>query len=262
MQSKDTIFDGKAEKFRRNIYDSNKGYIRQYILWNDMQTNLLLLSKTKSSKAPILDAGGGFGRTALRCAERGFSIDLVEPSQDMLTLAKEECSAVSHGSRITPIHSTIQEYTATYSGPQYPMILFHAVLEWLEQPKETLSELLTLLAPGGQLSLMFYNRNSAIMKTVLKGNFYRDDGSFQFGKSKSFTPGNPLDQNEVYSWLTEWGYTIESKCGIRIFNDYLHAPVSHEDLDTFCAVEEDFCRKEPFASLGRYIHIVCTKPEL
>ncbi|MGL1902010.1 MAG: methyltransferase domain-containing protein [Fibrobacterales bacterium] len=260
MKSKDTIFDGKAEKFRRNIYDSNKGYIRQYILWNDMLANLSLLGENSPTEAPLLDAGGGFGRTALRCAERGFSIDLVEASQDMLTLAKEECQSTPHGSRITPIHSTIQEYVSTYTGPQYPMILFHAVLEWLESPKETLFKLLSLLAPGGQLSLMFYNRNSAIMNTVLKGNYFRDDDSFQFGQSNNLTPGNPLDQNEVYAWLTEWGYTIESKCGIRIFNDYLHTPAPPKDLDKLCAVEEDFCRKEPFASLGRYIHIVCKKP--
>ncbi len=255
MNQNDTIFDGKAEKFQRNIYGSNKGHIRLSVLWDDMKHSIPSLS---GEPLTILDAGGGLGQIAIKCSKLGHSIDLVEPSKDMLAIAEKEIESESLGGSIQIINESAQIYCES-NEKQYDCIVFHAVLEWLAQPKETLQTLLTQLKPGGTLSLMFYNRNSAIMKTVLKGNFFRANGGFKFGQSNSLTPGNPLDQNDVLNWLDEWGVSVESKCGIRIFNDYLHAPVPVENLEKLIEVEKDFCRTEPFASLGRYIHLVCTK---
>lgn len=50
------------------------------------------------------------------------------------------------------------------------LILFHAVLEWVAEPQETLASLMKCLTPGGALSLMFYNYNGLLMRNVIIGN--------------------------------------------------------------------------------------------
>ena len=47
-------------------------------------------------------------------------------------------------------------------------MLCHAVLEWLAEPHAILPVLHQLCAPGGWLSLAFYNRDALIYRNLLR----------------------------------------------------------------------------------------------
>ena len=51
------------------------------------------------------------------------------------------------------------------------LVLFHAVLEWVAEPEAILAALYDALAPGGVLSLMFYNLHGLILQNLAHGNF-------------------------------------------------------------------------------------------
>jgi S-adenosylmethionine-dependent methyltransferase len=65
--SADVVFDGWADDFERDIYDSSKGYIRLNVLWHDLSEKRPHLQE---GNWRILDTGGGIGQVALQLAIR------------------------------------------------------------------------------------------------------------------------------------------------------------------------------------------------
>ncbi|MCG8473154.1 MAG: hypothetical protein MI742_15035, partial [Desulfobacterales bacterium] len=103
--------------------------------------------------------------------------------------------------------------------------------------------------------------NCLIYRNAIFGNFRKVmSGDFR-GIRNSFTPLNPLDPREVEAWVEELGLDVLEKTGIRVFTDYMPKNLLKErSYEDTLAVEKRHCREEPFASLGRYIHLLCRRP--
>jgi S-adenosylmethionine-dependent methyltransferase len=68
----------------------------------------------------------------------------------------------------------------------------------------------------------------------------------------------PLAEETVRTWIEELGLRVQSNAGIRIFHDYLPAAMrDQERLNDLLAVEREFRKQEPFASLGHHLHLIC-----
>ncbi len=254
----DRNFDDIAEKFSRNIYGTTKGELRQAILWQDLDA---LLATMPQRPLRILDAGGGQGQTAIRFAERGHQVTLCDLSQQMILRAEQAAIEKGVSGNMHFIHSPIQAVAQHLESP-VDLILFHAVLEWVADPLPLLESLWACLAPGGSLSLMFYNANGLLMHTMVVGNFgYVLDG-LQKRKKRTLSPDHPRDPVQVYQWLEQIGWQITGKTGVRVFHDYLRErKQQRECFDTLLELETRYCRQEPWVSMGRYIHVTAIKPQ-
>lgn len=256
---KDRNFDDIAEKFSRNIYGTTKGAIRQAVLWQDLTA---LLAHLPQRPLRILDAGGGEGQMACQLAALEHQVLLCDVSDEMLKRAKATAQEkeVSHNIRF--IHSPVQKIAEHLQHP-VELILFHAVLEWVVQPRQVLELLYAILEPGGSLSLMFFNANGLVMRNALLGNFRLAAGGVGRRRPQSLSPQYPLDPQEVYSWLLQMGMTIRGKTGVRIFHDYLqNKQQQKDDFAELLALEQHYCRQEPFVNFGRYVHVIASKPNL
>ena len=137
------------------------------------------------------------------------------------------------------------------------MVLFHAVLEWVSEPQPTLQGLLRFLRPGGYFSLLFYNRNSLVMRNLLRGNFRKLAADQFAGDPNSLTPTNPLLPEDVLGWLAASGLTVLSRTGVRIIYDYLSREIREQrSFEDILEMERRYCRQEPFIALGRYMHVL------
>lgn len=256
MHSKqDRIFDKLADRFQKRIYNSKKGQIRLEILKQEF-SNIILPILPETPK--VLDAGAGFAQLSLWLAEQNIPVTLCEPSEKMLAVAQASIEDKSLEEMTTVVHSSIQNYQPNTT---FDLVLFHAVLEWLASPKETLADLITHLKPQGTLSLMFYNRHSIAMRSLLGGDFQRvrEDNLDGVG-NKGLTPISPLVPEDVLSWLEEWDMKIIHWSGLRTFYDYMKPEASqNSDLDEIIQMETLFSQKEPWRSLARYQHIICVK---
>ena len=256
--NEDRNFDDLAHRFKKNIYGTTKGMLRLTLLDEDLRGYVPCLYDGKSS-VRILDAGCGMAQIGCNLAERGHRVHFCDLSKRMLEQAKSlsESMGVSEDCRFS--HGPFQEVIKGEDAA-YDFIISHAVLEWLAEPEASLSELVSSLAPGGTLSLMFYNANCLVYRNAIYGNFRKVmSGNFR-GIKNSFTPLNPLNPEAVTSWIDNLGLTILQKTGIRVFTDYMPKPtLADRSFEDTLAVEKQYCRTEPFASLGRYIHLVCKK---
>lgn len=254
----DRNFDDIAEKFARNIYGTTKGQLRQAILWQDLDQ---LLDALPQRPLRVLDAGGGEGQTAIRMAQRGHQVTLCDLSSEMLTRAQlsSQQNAVSDTMRF--IHCAAQDVGQHLESP-VDLILFHAVLEWVSDPQAVLKALWEVLAPGGALSLMFYNANGLLMHNMVAGNFAYVQQGMPKRKRRTLSPDHPRNPDDVYRWLEQIGWTITGKTGVRVFHDYLREKHRQRDeFDVLLELETRYCRQEPYISLGRYIHVTARKPE-
>ncbi len=253
----DHSFDGMAEKFAQNIYGTSKGRIRAAVVWQDLQG---CLSRLGDRPLRVLDAGGGFGFFAQRLAQMGHQIELCDLSEEMLELGREQIREKGLEAKIRLIHCPIQDLGLHVQG-EFDLILCHAVLEWLSEPRQTLLSLLGFLAPGGIISLLFYNRHALLFQSLVVGNFdYIKAGLIKKRKQK-LTPSNPQIPEEVYDWLLRGGLKIIGKSGVRVIHDYMrHKQDQSEKFDDLLEMEQRYCRQEPYISLGRYIHVMAQRP--
>ncbi|MEC5320277.1 tRNA uridine 5-oxyacetic acid(34) methyltransferase CmoM [Brenneria populi subsp. brevivirga] len=255
----DRNFNDIAEKFARNIYGTTKGKLRQAVLWQDLDG---LLAQFPDRPLSILDAGGGEGHMACRLAALGHQVLLCDLSDEMIQRAQNAAAAqnVSHNMRFVPC--AVQDI-GQYMEKPADLILFHAVLEWVAQPRQVLKILYDCLSPVGVLSLMFYNHHGLLMRNMVLGNFAYVQAGMPKRKRRSLSPDHPLDPQQVYGWLEALGFSIGGKTGVRVFHDYLQN--KQQQSDNFAEIlelEQRYCRQEPFVSLGRYIHVMAHKTHL
>lgn len=213
----------------------------------------------------VLDVGGGLGQQTAWFAGRGHAVTMTEPSGDMLMYAqqwhRDEKTLLQE--MITYLQTPLQELPQQAPGP-WTLITCHAVLEWLGDPQAALATLSQLLAPGGQLSLMVFNRDALRFSNVVKGNLEKalSDRLAGKGKRQRLTPISPVSHAEIEQWSVESGLQIEAVAGIRVFQDYLRqSPATPEERETLLALEKQYCRHEPHWRLGRYLLYTLIKPE-
>lgn len=255
---RDRNFDDIAEKFARNIYGTTKGQLRQAILWQDLDR---LLPTLPPRALRVLDAGGGEGQTAIRMARRGHHVTLCDLSAEMLARAQQASAQQDMDDNMRFIHCAVQE-VGQYLEKPVDLVLFHAVLEWVSDPQAVLKALWDVLAPGGALSLMFYNANGLLMHNMVAGNFAYVQQGMPKRKRRTLSPDYPRNPDAVYQWLEQIGWIITGKTGVRVFHDYLREKQRQRDqFDALLALETHYCRQEPFISMGRYIHVIARKPE-
>ncbi|HLZ72746.1 MAG TPA: methyltransferase domain-containing protein [Dehalococcoidia bacterium] len=254
--SADTSFDGIAGVFEREIYGSSRGYIRLRVLWEDM---LGAMPGLAAGGLDILDAGGGAGHLAIRLAACGHRVVLCDPSREMLVRAEAAVHAHGLAGAVTTLLAPIEDLRPLLNR-RFDLVVCHAVLEWLADPRAAIVDLAALLRPSGMLSLMFYNRNATVLKRAYGGaaaealRGYRDG----FAPSGWGQGANPLAEQTVRGWLEGCGLAVRSKAGIRIFHDHVpEAARSAARLEELLALELALRGEEPFASLGRHLHLVC-----
>lgn len=248
----DRHFDGLAEKFASSLYGGARGALRLALL------DHLLPEMLDLHGQPLLDVGGGLGQQAGWFAARGHAVTLAEPAGDMLARAREQLS----GHEVSLLQAPLQALPEMTPGP-WPLIVCHAVLEWLADPRRALATLTGLLAPGGQLSLMVFNRDALRLSNVVKGNLEKALADRLEGKGlrKRLTPISPLTHRQVEEWSAENGLAIREVAGIRVFADYLRRPPENEsDREHVLALEQHYCRVDPHWRLGRYLLYTLERP--
>ncbi|MDQ2165198.1 MULTISPECIES: tRNA uridine 5-oxyacetic acid(34) methyltransferase CmoM [Vibrio] len=257
--TEDRNFDDIAHKFAKNIYGSDKGEIRQVIVWQDLEQLLALLSN-HPKPLQVLDAGGGLAQMSQKIAKLGHQITLCDLSSEMLQLAEQEIRKNGLLEQYRLVHSSVQSIQSHLSAP-VDVLLFHAVMEWLAEPKPALQNLLEQVRAGGMASIMFYNHHGLVYKNVVCGNIPHVLEGMPHRKRFKLQPQQGLKPEEVYQWIEESGFEICGKSGIRSFSDYIGNVKNMGDYqyEDVLALEQQLCRQEPYLSLGRYIHVWAKK---
>ncbi len=249
----DQNFDALIDQFAQRVYDTEKGQWRLKLLKED----LLGFAQTPQPLT-IWDAGCGFAQISLWLAQYGHALTLCDVSEKMLAHAKQSFATAN-------IEARFYQQAAQTLAPRLPhfdLVLCHAVLEWLAHPLPTLANIVAQVKPGGHLSLLFYNRNAMVYLNTLKGqwrwkNLLNDS---YMGKGSKLTPPNPQYPHQVIAQLQDWGFTVTTQTGIRVFHDYVGKEVLQQScMEELFALEYRYCRMPTYRDMGRYIHLLARR---
>lgn len=250
----DQSFDNRAEFFKKQIYGTSKGKIRAAVVWRDLEEILTKFPNGKSLK--ILDVGGGFGFMAQKLAALGHNVTVVDISSDMITLGKKELENLELSGTIDFIQGACQDILSIVGDKRYDLVMCHAVLEWLVDPKPVIKLLEECIADNGVLSLMFYNKTALLFQSLVVGNFDYIKAGLVKKRRQKLTPITPLYIDEVFAWVKEVGLSICQMTGVRIVHDYMRdKSEQNSKFEDLLHYELEYCRHKDFAHLGRYIHI-------
>ncbi len=256
----DRNFDDLADKFARKIYGGSKGAVRMAVLERDLKESGLL----DIPPSQVLELGGGFGLFAQKFAKLGSTGCVVDISEKMLeqgktqwTQARQQSDSNHDWGTIQWFHQSIQETTGTF-----PFVCCHAVLEWVDKPKNVLEQVCERVDKNGVLSLMAFNQVALIWKNVLFGRAQKVLDGRLHGFGNSLTPKHSFTIEQLHAWLDEFGFDVEITSGVRVFHDFLQSEIRNrlwKESDSLLALELKYSRDPIHQQMGRYIHIVCRK---
>lgn len=242
--SVDGNFDGIANKFDENIYGTTKGRLRHQLLVH------CLSSYIEARPINVLDVGGGTGMMSAEFAKNGHYVTIADISQDALVIAKKRLKDF-------PNTKFINCDISELSG-QYDFIIFHAVLEWLDEPLQSLLFLHTLLNKQGFMSLSFFNHDAKLFNNLLYGNFDYVEKGLPSKNTVRLNPHNAQSPPKVIEFLQKSKvYSVLESRGIRCFHDYM---LDKSKIDTLYQqlydMEIKYGDTEPYKWLGKYFHIM------
>jgi S-adenosylmethionine-dependent methyltransferase len=249
----DKNFDPLIEKFEKKVYHTRKGDWRLKLLKED----LIQFYQSKQALT-IWDAGCGFAQISLWLATQGHELTLCDLSKKMLHRAEQQFAEAGLNAQFH--HQAAQ--TLAPHLPQFDVVLFHAVIEWLAEPLSGLETVAQKVKSGGHLSLLFYNRNAMVYTNTLKGGWRWQNllNESYMGKGSKLTPPNPQYPHEIVQYLQNLGFTITAHTGIRVFHDYLIQDVlEHSSEEELFELEYRYCRMPTYRDMGRYIHILAQR---
>ena len=250
----DRNFDDLAERFQRKVYGGLKGDIRLAVLWRDLEIHVPKIYGQQPLR--VLDVGGGLGQLAIRLAQLGHQVTLNDISSEMLGLAQEAAQEAGVYDKVIWSHGPFQQLLDDLVGP-FDLILCHAVMEWLAEPSQLLSQLHSLLKEEGLLSLTYYNRHSLEYRNLIRGNFNLLNKDEFVPDPGSLTPANSLYPEQVEHWVEEVGMKVKSRTGIRVFHDYVTTlRGGHAVPEDVIQMELKYSQREPYLWLGRYVHLM------
>ena len=106
--------------------------------------------------ASVLDAGCGAGAATVELARRGFAVQAVDASREMVEIASQRVAHEGLTDAVTVAFADV--YALPYPDGTFSLVVALGVLPWLESPEHAIAEMARLVAPGGHVILTADNR--------------------------------------------------------------------------------------------------------
>jgi 2-polyprenyl-3-methyl-5-hydroxy-6-metoxy-1,4-benzoquinol methylase len=158
----------------QQIFDkaANAWVLNRELPWNRMRyelTNHFIRQNITTKTSRILNIGCGDGIESFLFDNRSIELTLTDCSEKMLDKAKELAKQKNISNKIIFIHSDVQSLDEKLYG-EYDLIIYHNVLEYIDKPGETISQIAKWLTTDGILSVRHLNRNSNVFAPAIFEN--------------------------------------------------------------------------------------------
>lgn len=257
-------FDSVAEEYQQYLH-SFEGRLRIDLAWRTLCQYIPDAKQNGAGALQILDAGCGTEELAIRLADFGHYVHLIDCSRDMLERARASAQTAALTDRLKFHHDDIESLEKSFSPGSFDLVLCHTVLEFLPRPKAALQSLVALLKGGGLLSLLFRNRSGEAFRHALVDlEFEKAQATLaakEFRDRRFGVRGCLLGAELAPRWLRGAGMRILDTRGVRILSDYLPEKAKREDAlyNRILKLEIEFGDHSHYKYMARYIQLMGRK---
>jgi S-adenosylmethionine-dependent methyltransferase len=234
---------------------------RTAVVWNALRG--VLDAQDEGRQASVVDVGGGTGGFAVRVAELGHRVVVVDPSPDALATLARRADESGVADLVTGHQGDLDDLPDLPDLPEADVVLCHGVLEIVEDPAAALATLAGVLRPGGTLSLLVNQRHAAVVTRAMAGHFTQakamlDPSAHEGGGG----PHRRFTADEITAVLDGTGFDTVATHAVRVFVDLV--PSSLVDLEAGAAqalvdLEIAVADRPEYLTLATQIHTPATR---
>jgi ubiquinone/menaquinone biosynthesis C-methylase UbiE len=227
---------------------------RTAVVWDDLVPLL-----DASENRIVVDIGGGTGGMAVRVAELGHRVTVIDPSPDALAALDRRAQERGLADRVTAIQGDLAD-VPTLVDPGVDLVLCHGLLGLLPDPAEALDTISAVLRPGGHLSLLVGQRHAAVLARAMAGHFTRASELLQGADTDEGE--HRFTVEEVNRLLQQTSYDVVSVHAVRVFADLVPAglldlePGAHAAL---LELDRAVAARPEYATLATQLHVLATR---
>lgn len=241
-----------------------RGAARTAVVWDALQEVLAPASTEARPEATVVDIGGGTGGFAVRVAELGHAVTVIDPSPDALAILARRAEESGVSDRVTAHQGDIASLAELLPAGSADVVLCHGVLEIVEDPATALEALARVLRPGGTLSLLVNQRHAAVVSRAMAGHFQQARTLLDGAAQETGETGHPrrFTADEVEALLARAGFEPTAMHAVRVFVDLV--PSSLVDLEPGAAtalveLEKAVADRPEYLPLGTQLHVLATR---
>jgi SAM-dependent methyltransferase len=208
----------------------------------------------------VLDIGGGTGGFAVRVAELGHRVTVVDPSPDALAALDRRARDRDVSDLVTGVQGDLAGVIDLVPDGAADLVLCHGVLGLVDDPVDALAVIGRLLRPGGALSLLVGQRHAAVVSRAMAGHFAQArevlDGIAQPGDHE-----HRFTADEVRAALGEAGFALAEIHAVRVFTDLVPSALLDLEpgaVDGLLELERAVADRPEYLTLAAQIHTIAT----
>jgi len=241
---------------------------RTAVVWDTLRARL---ADGPDDRAPleVLDVGGGTGGFAVRVAELGHRVTVVDPSPDALASLDRRARELEPevtgrlAGRQGDLSSLLDVVKPVAQGGGVDVVLCHGVLEVVPDPAAALRTIGEVLRPGGLLSLVVAQRHAAVVARAMAGHFQQALALLDPTPVASHgRTGRRYAADEVATLLAGAGFTLVATHAVRVFADLV--PGSLLDLEpgataALVELERAVADRPEYLPLATQLHVLASR---
>jgi ubiquinone/menaquinone biosynthesis C-methylase UbiE len=209
MQDVEAYYDKKSESYEA-IFDTLYFKVYDAVTWRYLEPHV-----PADPNAVVLDAGGGTGRWAIRMAEKGCRVVLVDASEKMLKVADNKAKEKGVQNRITIKKGDITR--TGYADDTFDMILCEHALFLFKEPDSVIRELKRILKKNAPLIISAQNRYVQSVSSVpgkpSADNMERALKVLSSEENECMTKDGKV---KIYTWTPEEFQAMLERNGLRV----------------------------------------------
>lgn len=231
-----------------------RGSARTAVVWEALRGVL-----EAGTPLDVVDIGGGTGGFAVRVAELGHRVSVVDPSPDALAALSRR--AREREIEVAGLQGDLTSLVSVAGEQSADLVLCHGVLEVAPDPAAALATISSTLRPGGALSLLVGQRTAAVLARAMAGHFGQArellDETAPIGRS-----GRRFSSEEIETALAAAGFTTSAVHGVRVFTDLV--PGSLLDLEpgataALVELEQAVAERADYRPLATQLHYLASR---
>ena len=202
------------------------GPVRSELMWQAVADAVQIAGG--GALLDVLDLGGGTGGDAVRLAQLGHRVTVVDPSPDALASLHRRGVEAGLDAPVTGVLGDSADLLDHVAPASFDLLVCHGVLEHVDDPGQALSAVATALRPGGHVSVVVAGRHAAVAARALAGDFVTAQTLLARTAAgwdiRSMGPRRFV-RDEVDELLTGRGFVSIQSQGLRVFADLVPSAI-------------------------------------